>query len=426
MPTPIRVRGKNTRDQSRKVSRQVLENGSSTKPRGRPLKLMSTSISHSATSSHSSTPSTTCMTSSTKRGKVKNGSASPVKSRMQRSPLESLPLELLQTIFLHSLNLQLPLISPYLAAALSSEHVYTELILNSFSGVTAIGGVSDHEPLYPDLSSASLQTILMSRRWFTLDLLKKCQGKFVQQIAEEERRNHSRQIIKTEKREKRRQRSSEGCETLWTQEIIHFEKGIGKSIRIFYGNTGASGTVYTFEYEALDPPSDVRPLAVPESATNSRSYQLPQCQADSWRETGEQSLIPDKLLHGPWTEEKLDLLELLCDAGATVDWINTSAGEVAERGFEEAILEGNLSAVRLLTREPFSVWRQNVGVRTDIRHLRLAVMKAGCRQEIVEELVCRPLSVSDLGDEEILAWAVKVRAEGNEMGQWVLDQLNHS
>lgn len=52
--------------------------------------------------------------------------------------IESLPVELIQKIFLLSLNVNLPRASPYLAAALSNEGVYKVLILLAFWDVKAV------------------------------------------------------------------------------------------------------------------------------------------------------------------------------------------------------------------------------------------------------------------------------------------------
>jgi hypothetical protein len=48
------------------------------------------------------------------------------------SSLERLPTELLQEIFLHCMNLDLPRSSPVIGGKLSSESVYTQTILAAF------------------------------------------------------------------------------------------------------------------------------------------------------------------------------------------------------------------------------------------------------------------------------------------------------
>ncbi|KAJ6150323.1 hypothetical protein N7471_001522 [Penicillium samsonianum] len=48
------------------------------------------------------------------------------------SLLEALPVEIIEQIFLHSLNLNFPRASPFLSRALSGEHIYRALILLAF------------------------------------------------------------------------------------------------------------------------------------------------------------------------------------------------------------------------------------------------------------------------------------------------------
>ena len=53
-----------------------------------------------------------------------------LKSQRQRSTLENLPTEVLQNIFLHSMNYNLPRASPVLAGRLSSDYIYMQTITN--------------------------------------------------------------------------------------------------------------------------------------------------------------------------------------------------------------------------------------------------------------------------------------------------------
>lgn len=53
-----------------------------------------------------------------------------LKSERQRSTLENLPTEVLQNIFLHSMNYNLPRASPVLAGRLSSNYIYIKTITN--------------------------------------------------------------------------------------------------------------------------------------------------------------------------------------------------------------------------------------------------------------------------------------------------------
>ncbi|KAJ5092433.1 hypothetical protein NUU61_007303 [Penicillium alfredii] len=85
---------------------------------GRPFKMSSQSNSSRSTSGRS-TP---------RREPVSRPRTPPLSLSM----LETLPVEVIEQIFLYALNLNLPRASPSLAAALSAEHIYRVLILLAF------------------------------------------------------------------------------------------------------------------------------------------------------------------------------------------------------------------------------------------------------------------------------------------------------
>ncbi|PLB49382.1 hypothetical protein P170DRAFT_436962 [Aspergillus steynii IBT 23096] len=107
----------------------------------------------------------------------------PSKPRPKRSRLEALPVELIEKIFLYSLNANLPRASPSLAAAVSSERIYRALVLLAFwndtsssppntSGTTIakILRPLDYVPLDYDERKA-LQISIMRCKWCTVDRL---------------------------------------------------------------------------------------------------------------------------------------------------------------------------------------------------------------------------------------------------------------
>ncbi|CAG8090187.1 unnamed protein product [Penicillium salamii] len=107
----------------------------------------------------------------------------------QCSRLESLPVEILQLIFLHSLEVNLPRASPRLGNALSSPLLYTWLIRLVFSSPNpgSREGFFTPDFLPPPLDfwalsweeRAHLQTTLLACRWCTFTLLRKCQREYV-------------------------------------------------------------------------------------------------------------------------------------------------------------------------------------------------------------------------------------------------------
>lgn len=104
--------------------RQSINCRAQKRPRGRPLKLQSSkSASHTSHSSTSALPVSKVRT-------MKN-----IKSKRKMSQLEKLPTELLETIFLHCLNLNMPACSPVIGGKLSSEFIYSKIIIHAFGPI---------------------------------------------------------------------------------------------------------------------------------------------------------------------------------------------------------------------------------------------------------------------------------------------------
>ncbi|KAI9770391.1 MAG: hypothetical protein M1840_003277 [Geoglossum simile] len=179
MLTPIRVRGKNRRDlsgrslcksaklSSKRLTATALTTREKRRP-GRPLKLPPLLAGGACITSEppKSLPPPLCLNSSYASltdSSTRTKTASKRYRRRSRVPqlslLEHLPLELLQSIFVLSGNLLLPLASPVLAQSLSSRHVYTALCNGAFPANTI-----QHDD--PDLQSAILR-----QPWFTLEFL---------------------------------------------------------------------------------------------------------------------------------------------------------------------------------------------------------------------------------------------------------------
>lgn len=105
------------------------------------------------------------------------------------SRLESLPVEIIQLIFLHSLEINLPRASLPLSRALSRSLLYTWLIRLAFSSPNRSSrqGFFTGDFLPPPLDFWSLaiekrqdlQSAILECRWCTLELVRKCQREFV-------------------------------------------------------------------------------------------------------------------------------------------------------------------------------------------------------------------------------------------------------
>ncbi|KAI9867841.1 MAG: hypothetical protein M1813_007663 [Trichoglossum hirsutum] len=331
MSTPIRVRGKNRRDRSgRSLCKTPKLGGKESSPTsssrrekrrpGRPLKVLTrltddgSIIRNSPTSSHSSlrlnSPSACSIDSSThaKTGSTRRRGRSRAVARV--SHLERLPRELLQTVFILSDNLSLPLASGFLAQSLSSRHVYAALCRRACPAAAAAGPCGFGAD--PDLLSAVLR-----QPWFTAEFL----------------------------------------------DVML--RGLG--------DNHMSVTATTLACAGL----------------------------------------PARLVRAPWTGEKVELLQRLLDLGVRVDWINTTIGEEAEQGLRDAILEGCLTAVELLTSE-------HVGVRSSTELLKLAVFQGGCRQGIVTHLISAALT------DEKIGWLNRVDWQDSDIWHFALMQEEDS
>ncbi|KAJ5519284.1 hypothetical protein N7453_001706 [Penicillium expansum] len=111
---------------------------------------------------------------------IRSGSSRSSRSSRSRmlSLLEALPVEIIEQIFLQSLNLNFPRASPFLSRALSGEHIYRVLILLAFwndalesprsKAVDRMMVPLDYVPLKLD-ERARLQEDVFKCRWCTVD-----------------------------------------------------------------------------------------------------------------------------------------------------------------------------------------------------------------------------------------------------------------
>ena len=253
------------------------------------------------------------------RGKKNTGSVMASNKYHVLSPFERLPTELIQEIFLISPNLNLPFASPHLASVLSSVQFKHLLLLRVFSSeATAQDDVE-------------LKSALLRRKWLTYSFFRNCREAFLTRAA----------VKYVRKAAGASSRASIDMTIIELKNVLedHFRKREGK---MFISTTT---TLITFLYawesfmknkNLLHNPSYFKGLLPFLSFPNASACQ-----------------IPEKLLHGPWTQEKGDFLTLLLDQGGSIDWVNSTSGEIATRGLEDAIGKGVLPAVLALVRRNY-------------------------------------------------------------------------
>ncbi|KAI9841906.1 MAG: hypothetical protein M1837_000292 [Sclerophora amabilis] len=163
MLTPIRVRGK-----CRRNNRGGDDDTASSTP---------TSLTAATSSSSSNRPA-----KRQRRDTIPNGpSVGRRRARKPLSSLERLPVEIIEQILLETMNINLPLASPYLASKLSSRQLYLYFCSKAFSPPAE---EEDTPGRFCTATAALLQSSILSRRWMNLDLWKRFSEKQVFLFAE--------------------------------------------------------------------------------------------------------------------------------------------------------------------------------------------------------------------------------------------------
>ncbi len=251
--------------------------------------------------------------------------------------LQGLPVELLEMVFLYSMNPALPRCSRDLGAKLSSHTIAMSFTMQAFFHTV------DHRTNYRDrrvTSDPSLQSEILACRFYTYDFFLK----YVQRAQDA--------MIKLR----------------------------GKA----WAATGVTipGVSY---FDGLWP---FKFTKIPYLAFAQEFH------------------IPEKLLHGPWTEDKASLLYVLVSLNGEIDWKGSMAGEVAKTGMKEAIKEGNEHAVAALA----VLLGVPKAINTEL--LQYAVIHCSCNINIIRHLLFNAQilaeeasSTLDFYDPALWAWA---------------------
>ncbi len=379
------------------------------------------------------------------------------------APLEQLPIELLETIFLHDLNISLPQASPIIGNKLASKHVKTQLVLRVFSAGRLNTYPGEQVALFPTITDhAEAQSAILRMRWMTLAFIRQLIPDYitktlVRELSERGLQWLGKGPLVTKETESTIRRYLEDNAVRFTNMNPDDPPVFGnvswriekppRFIRVSFGLHDGLVTIEERQIHGFD--------NVPQyvwSSSAERSQWRVFCGVNGCR-------IPGKLLHGPWTAEKCNFLEMVIRGNATVDWVGTTSGEIAEVGLTQALREGNTRATRLLvTRagwgDPRTLWGfpyspnsntreevdsgpwpredlfqasvsdlRGVGVVPRTKHLRTAVLEAGCQEDIVKTLLMAEDKNIDVDDRRILDWAVEKRVLGDKRGPWLFDAL---
>ncbi|KAL4909329.1 hypothetical protein BDW74DRAFT_146394 [Aspergillus multicolor] len=229
-----------------------------------------------------------------------------------KSQLEKLPAEIIQEIFLRCLEINLPRASIYLARALSDPTIYTWLVRLAFAKPDGEGSHFLNEHFLPPCSIVGyiepdelkeLRTRILECRWCTLPLIRSCQLAFLNHVIDFKSPEIS--IVPDD-------RPLLAGFAGWFDELESCDKALnsqdrGSDLRLRANRPGhgydTSDTASSHDYniEIWFRPGIVEILGNNHFCPLSQ-FEFPYCGSSS---------IPDKLLCPPWTEEKLDFLQLI-------------------------------------------------------------------------------------------------------------------
>ena len=492
MLTPVRIRGKKKRDQPHKQQR-VEDKSLSALPipkrrSGRPRK-----SGHAITQHIMTKPSPLVRDGS-------DSSATIVLHSHHLSALEQLPKELLQAIILLSRNINLPKASSHLGSVLASPLIRTELVLDAFFVAN-----DEEEPNFHDLQSS-----LLRQKWLTYDFFQHCQKTYMVQQASRIVHQYSKWIARDVVLNNVA-RMTEAISTYYTMshritmklDPRHHALASDLSREIVFMGTASDGDTYSIILDDEGSKLMVNKPWYPTGADPLWSGcgchlvdpEFKRCECRLPRDSDfttygmswDTCEIPEKLLHGPWTNERGHFLKLLLNGGAYVNWFDSTSGEVASQGLEDAIREDNSYAISMIkvrgmenmkipsvkdieqqTRkgiidecledleagsltieeltDPHAPWRMpfgndqskttSIGVVPSTKHLKIAVLERGANVRVLKALLGGSGNTDiDCDDNEIVEWALQKRAEAYaaavadpdhlelDIGGWLLDTL---
>ncbi|KAL8665267.1 MAG: hypothetical protein Q9168_007738 [Polycauliona sp. 1 TL-2023] len=323
---------------------------------------------------------------------------------VQCSRLELLPTEILESIFVYCRNLELPRASLVLGRALSSTG-FKHLVLRAILIDPYLDGVFyyDEDPAHK-LELAALQSALLRCRW--LD-----EAMFMYAL-------HQVRLVEISTFFQSSSRfclsKVTGCPLAdtSTSTIARFLESRKPDSRPC-GWTSSSGSRFFMSFDIFS------------GKVVLREYDNP-----SWSGVSEGSIcefrlargceIPTKVLHGPWTDTKLNLLRALLNVWGALNWETSNNGEVANSSCREAILQGNTSFLQVLLRHyKFPVYASPITQQ----HLHLAIFEGGCKPEIVDLLLCYCRYDLQSDDIAILEWATAKDEMGDQRGTWLLQRI---
>ncbi|OBT79833.1 hypothetical protein VF21_01598 [Pseudogymnoascus sp. 05NY08] len=251
--------------------------------------------------------------------------------------LERLPTELLEKIFLVSLNFNLPRSSPIIGIKLSNQYIYITTTVAIFEPTwrynygllyeqrrTASGSLDGGDvPGDPDLQSSLLRC-----QWATVFMIRQAEKAWMLTAPQKP--------VKQEVEGVAQARSHSPASD--SEQLVHTETHTSEE-RLSGDSEPHDFDEQYAEFLRLTDPEAARE----EGMTTSPTFR--------WKiplKIHPQTEIPESLLRGPWSPDMVMYLFWLTRAGARIDYSASTNGEVARQGLDQAILDGNLQILYLL------------------------------------------------------------------------------
>ena len=370
------------------------------------------------------------------------------------SYLELLPVELLEVIFYYCLNPSLPQASIAIGQKLNSTRIKSQLVLRTLSTPNSFEYPCRVSDVFPTLQEqAKAQSAILRLRWMTLPFFRQLIPDYIVHT-----------IIRELGVRRIRWMEDGSLVTKESEPVIrrYLEDNAARidcARRSQMGMPPHRENKSYWEIKWIDEPEKREVLlgvGLQDGLVTLRERQIYSWdgqevtfthkapQFSKWRICGgvEGCQIPEKLLHGPWTDEKCEFLEVLIRGNAEVDRVNSTSGEVAEQGLWEAIEEQNARAVRALVARvvpdyhpwdiafaPYGIYSsyredpicKGVGIVPRQEHL-FRTLEGGCTWEVLSALLGAAKKEFDIMTPAIQLW---LRENNHDMRAKLIREEHH-
>lgn len=359
------------------------------------------------------------------------------------SELERLPVELIQQVFLHSLELNMPRASTILASSLSKESIYSSLILFAFfddDGSQPVDKKFFAPARYRELGLAEklhLQTSILNSRWCTLDRLRQNLSALSRlamlQAWHEER---DRELQSEDPGPKRPPITPSPA--LQAIASLPAPGDVGAIEQHFFARFSGSPDDSCTE---INEGSTYLPRLRTWTSSKGNDGQTYKT-IDGARGVLNARYIPGRILCGsPWTAEKLDFLKFIRQGWRFLqrDFVLKISTAALFDGMASAIAEGNTEALAVLLELHFAAFRDETSHTSltasgrsryalSFSHaVPLELFHLATRQRNSAQLIGLLLreGIDSIRDDAVLTkWALTARSDNeNNVAEWLLKHM---